>query len=241
MPLRGGALALAIAASVLPACSPREAEPSATPVADAGEPAQRDVLYALGGWLGRDLAGVKITEADLPEIEAGLADALLRRPPRVAPQDVAPQVQKFLGDRRAETAREEKQAARALLAEARAEPGAERTPNGVIFRSLVEGAGAPPKLTDQVKVQYEGRLRDGTVFDTTYERGEPAVFGLTKVIPCWTEALQRMKPGGKARLTCPSDLAYGDRGLPGTVLPGALLRFEVELLEVVPAPASAKP
>ena len=109
----------------------------------------------------------------------------------------------------------------------------------MIFQSLVDGRGEAPKLTDQVKVQYQGTLRDGSTFDSSYERGKPAVFGMNQVVPCWTEALQLMKPGGKATITCPSDLAYGDRGLPGRILPGAPLRFEIELLEIVP-PSEAK-
>ena len=98
-----------------------------------------------------------------------------------------------------------------------------------------------------MKVHYQGTRRDGSVFDSSYERGKPAVLGMKQVVPCWTEALQLMKPGGKARITCPSDLAYGDRGLPGRILPGATLRFEIELLEIVPASeakaaaAAAKP
>jgi FKBP-type peptidyl-prolyl cis-trans isomerase len=242
VPLSCGTPALALLglwlAIAVGGCSARDAEDAAgmTPAAGPAQ-GQEDVLYALGGWLARDLAGVKFEEADLAPLERGLADALLRRPLRVEPKEIAPLVQKFLGDRRAATAAEEKQAGQPFLAEARSQPGAQRTPNGVIYQGLVAGRGESPTLTDQVKVQYQGALRDGSVFDSSYERGKPAVFGMTKVIPCWAEALQLMQPGGKARITCPSDLAYGDRGLPGTILPGAPLRFEIELLEVQPAPA----
>lgn len=226
------------------ACEPRDVppEPPPAPVAgEAAEPPQRDVLYALGGWLARDLAGVKIEEADLPAIDEGLWDALLRRPLRVDPREVGMAVQRFLQDRRAELADDERRAGAPFLAAARAEPGATRTPNGVIYLALREGAGAAPALTDRVKVHYQGTRRDGSVFDSTDARGgTPAVFGMRQVVPCWTEALQRMKVGGKARITCPSDLAYGDRGLPGSVLPGAPLRFEIELLEVLPEDARAK-
>lgn len=227
----------------LTGCSPRDSEEANNAVpAPSGSPAQEesDALYALGGWLARDLAGVKLEEKDLKPLQDGLADALLRRPLRVKPRDVGGRVQKLLSDRRAATAAEEKLAGASLLAEAKQQPGARRTTNGVVYQSLVEGRGESPTLTDQVKVHYEGKLRDGSTFDSSYERGKPAVFGMNQVIPCWTEALQLMQPGGKARITCPSDLAYGARGLPGRILPGALLRFELELLELVPA-SEAKP
>lgn len=212
-------------------------EASAAPDAE-----QRDLLYALGGWLARDLAGVKIEESDLAPIQEGLADALLRRPLRVQPRDVAAQVQGLLGERRAELALDEKRAGAPLLAEARERPGAQRTTNGAIVEVLAEGEGAPPTLADFVRVHYRGLLRDGTEFDGSYDGGEPVVFGMKQVVPCWSEALQILKPGGKARLTCPSDLAYGERGLPGRILPGATLQFEIELLAVVPASeAKARP
>ncbi len=109
------------------------------------------------------------------------------------------------------------------------------TPSGLIYESLKDGTGASPKPTDRVKVHYRGTLTDGKEFDSSYSRGQPAEFPLNRVIPCWTEAVQKMKPGGKARLTCPAAIAYGDRGVGGGLIPpGATLKFEVELLEVLP-------
>jgi FKBP-type peptidyl-prolyl cis-trans isomerase FkpA len=106
-------------------------------------------------------------------------------------------------------------------------------PSGLVYESLKEGAGASPAATDRVKVHYRGTLRDGKEFDSSYSRGQPAEFPLDRVIPCWTEGVQRMKPGGKARLTCPAAIAYGDRGAGGGLIPpGATLNFEIELLEV---------
>ena len=231
-------LALLLATG-LAACSQRESveQRTAAPPAPSGSAAreERDALYALGVWLGGNLAGVKIVEQDLAPIQEGLADALLGRPLRAEPREVGARVQRLLGARRAAMAADEKRAGAPFLAEAKQQPGARRTVNGVVYQSLVEGRGSSPKLTDQVKVQYRGTRRDDTPFD---ERG-PTVFRMTGVVPCWTEALQLMKPGGRARITCPSDLAYGDRGLPGRILPGATLRFEIELLEVLPATAAA--
>ena len=109
------------------------------------------------------------------------------------------------------------------------------TASGLVYESLKDGAGASPKPTDRVKVHYRGTLTNGQEFDSSYKRGEPAEFPLNRVIACWTEGVQKMKPGGKAKLTCPAAIAYGNRGVgDGLIPPGATLNFEVELLEVMP-------
>ena len=120
------------------------------------------------------------------------------------------------------------------LAAAAAEPGAVTTPSGLVYRNVKEGTGASPAATDTVKVHYRGTFPDGREFDSSIKRGQPASFPLNRVIKCWTEGLQRMKVGGKARLTCPAAIAYGDRGAGGEIPPGAVLRFEVELLAINP-------
>ena len=127
------------------------------------------------------------------------------------------------------------QTGEAALTAAAAEPGAVRTPSGLVFRSLRDGTGAQPAATDTVRVNYRGTLPDGREFDSSYKRGQPASFALNRVIPCWTEGVQKMKVGGKAKLVCPPALAYGDRGAGRDVPPGATLIFEVELLDVAPA------
>jgi FKBP-type peptidyl-prolyl cis-trans isomerase FkpA len=106
------------------------------------------------------------------------------------------------------------------------------TKSGLVYQSLKEGSGAAPAATDTVKVHYRGTLQDGKEFDSSYKRGEPTEFPLNRVIPCWTEGVQMMKPGGKARLTCPPAIAYGARGAGGVVPPNATLTFEVELVSV---------
>ena len=112
------------------------------------------------------------------------------------------------------------------------EPGAVVTPSGLIYRTLAEGKGASPKATDTVSVHYKGMFPDGREFDSSYSRGRPTEFPLNRVIACWTEGVQKMKEGGKAKLTCPPAIAYGDRGAGGVIPPNAVLVFEVELVRV---------
>jgi FKBP-type peptidyl-prolyl cis-trans isomerase FkpA len=117
-------------------------------------------------------------------------------------------------------------------ADAAREPGAVVTTSGLVYRSLQEGTGASPVAADTVKVHYKGTLPDGTEFDSSYKRGTPAEFPLSRVIKCWTEGVQRMKVGGKAKLTCPPGIAYGERGAGGVIPPNATLQFEVELISI---------
>jgi FKBP-type peptidyl-prolyl cis-trans isomerase FkpA len=118
------------------------------------------------------------------------------------------------------------------LKAAAAEPGAVVTASGLIYRSLKDGSGASPTASDTVRVHYRGTFPDGKEFDSSYRRGEPIEFPLNRVIPCWTEGVQKMKAGGKAKLTCPSAIAYGERGAGGVIPPNATLQFEVELLGI---------
>jgi FKBP-type peptidyl-prolyl cis-trans isomerase FkpA len=106
------------------------------------------------------------------------------------------------------------------------------TPSGLVYQSLREGAGAPPAATDTVRVHYRGTLPDGREFDSSYKRNQPAEFALNRAIRCWTEGVQLMKIGGKARLTCPPAIAYGERGAGGVIPPNATLQFEIELLSI---------
>jgi FKBP-type peptidyl-prolyl cis-trans isomerase FkpA len=122
-----------------------------------------------------------------------------------------------------------------VAAKSAKEPGAVVTPSGLVFRSLTEGKGASPKATDVVKVHYRGTFPDGKEFDSSYSRNAPTEFPLDRVIKCWTEGVQRLKVGGKAKLTCPPAIAYGERGTPGgPIPPNATLLFEVELIAVTP-------
>ena len=120
----------------------------------------------------------------------------------------------------------------ATLTAASKEAGAKVTASGLVYRSLKDGTGASPAATDRVKVHYKGTFPDGKEFDSSYKRNEPTEFPLNGVIPCWTEGVQLMKTGGKAKLTCPSAIAYGQRGAGGVIPPNATLVFEVELLAI---------
>jgi FKBP-type peptidyl-prolyl cis-trans isomerase FkpA len=123
------------------------------------------------------------------------------------------------------------------LQRAAAAPGAVVTDSGLVFQSLKEGDGASPAATDVVKVHYRGTFTDGKEFDSSFKRGQPASFPLNRVIKCWTEGVQKIKVGGKARLTCPAAIAYGERGTPGgPIPPNAVLQFEVELLGIESKP-----
>lgn len=121
----------------------------------------------------------------------------------------------------------------AFLDKAAAEPGAVRTPSGLVYRELQPGTGPSPAATDVVRVNYRGTLTDGTEFDSSYKRNEPAEFPLNRVIPCWTEGVQKMKVGGKSKLVCPANIAYADAGSPPVIPGGATLVFEIELLAIV--------
>lgn len=124
-------------------------------------------------------------------------------------------------------------AADATLEAAAKEAGAVVTPSGLVYRALKEGTGASPRYSDVVKVNYRGTFPDGKEFDSSYKRNQPSEFPLSNVIKCWTEGVQRMKVGGKAKLTCPAAMAYGERGAAGGLIPpGATLLFEIELLGI---------
>jgi FKBP-type peptidyl-prolyl cis-trans isomerase len=148
-------------------------------------------------------------------------------------------LQELQKTRVAEAAEKEKTSGAAFLAKAAAEKDATKTESGLVIKTVKAGTGDSPKADNQVKVHYEGKFTDGKVFDSSIKRNEPAVFPLGGVIPCWTEALQLMKVGGKAQVVCPPNLAYGDEGRPPQMRGGATLVFDVELLEIVKGEAAA--
>jgi FKBP-type peptidyl-prolyl cis-trans isomerase FkpA/FKBP-type peptidyl-prolyl cis-trans isomerase FklB len=193
-------------------------------------------LYTLGLALSRSLGGFTLSEAELEIVKLGLTDGVLQREPKVDPQLFMPKVQEMQKTRTAAVAAVEHKAGEDFLAKAAATPGATKTESGLVMTTLTPGTGAAPTADDTVQVHYHGTLIDGTVFDSSVQRGQPATFPLKGVIKCWTEGVQRMQVGGKSRLVCPSQLAYGERGAPPRIKPGATLVFEVELLDIVKEP-----
>ncbi len=192
---------------------------------------EEKTIYALGLTVQRSLAQFDLSASELELVKRALTDGAAGKP-AIDLNTWGPKIQTLAHDRGGRVAEREKTASQAYLEKAAAEPGAIKTESGLIYREVRPGSGASPKATDTVKVNYRGTLVNGTEFDSSYSRNEPAQFALNGVIPCWTEGLQKMKAGGKAVLVCPSNLAYGDGGRP-SIPGGAALIFEIELLDVV--------
>jgi FKBP-type peptidyl-prolyl cis-trans isomerase FkpA/FKBP-type peptidyl-prolyl cis-trans isomerase FklB len=190
-------------------------------------------MYALGLALSQNLGPFRLNDKELELVKAGLSDGVLGKEKKVDLQTFGPKINALAQSRLAASATAEKKASEPYLAKAAGEKGATKTASGLVYTETKPGTGDSPKASDTVKVHYTGKLTDGTVFDSSVQRGEPATFPLNGVIKCWTEGLQMMKVGGKATLVCPSDVAYGDQGRPPQIKPGATLVFDVELLEIV--------
>lgn len=201
-------------------------KPAATALANDDE----KTIYALGLSIHRSLGQFNLTPAELEIVKTALSDAAANKP-AVEINEFGPKIQGLMMSRRDAASQKEKAGAAEFLAKAAAEPGAVKTDSGLVYRMVTAGTGASPNATDTVKVHYRGTLTNGTEFDSSYKRGEPASFPLNGVVPCWTEGVQKMKVGEKAVLTCPSNLAYGDQGQ-GPIPGGATLIFEIELLGI---------
>ncbi|PYM34945.1 MAG: peptidylprolyl isomerase [Candidatus Rokuibacteriota bacterium] len=195
---------------------------------------EQKTLYALGLILSQNLASFNLGAADLDAVKAGITDGVLKKDPKVPLSEWGPRIQGLQASRLAVVAAAERKSGEAFLAKAAAEKGATKTASGLIITTLTAGTGPAPQVSDTVKVHYQGTLADGTVFDSSVQRGEPITLPLAGgIIKCWSEGVPLMKVGGKSRLVCPPDLAYGDQGRPPRIKPGATLVFEIEVLEIV--------
>jgi FKBP-type peptidyl-prolyl cis-trans isomerase FkpA len=226
------AVTLAASQAGLAAAAAKSAAPAAAAAAPTGEADK--TLYALGVLLSRNLSAFDLTSAEIKIVEQGLTDGTAHHP-ALDPEAYATQVQTLERTRLGALDERQKAAGQALIDKVAALPGAKKTATGLVYVPILEGKGAVPDSSDRVSVMYEGKLSDGTVFDSTAKHGgQPVTLKVTGVIPCWSEALQLMKAGGKSRVICPAALAYGDRGSMPTILPGSALDFNIELVAILP-------
>ncbi|SRR5690554_888669 len=195
--------------------------------------------YLVGMQIGGSLQQIK-DEIDLSTVFQAIETSLKGGEPLLSQEEAGAVQQAFAERLQAKHAAEQqaaatknKQEGEAFLAANKSKPGVKTTASGLQYQVITEGKGDKPAATDTVSVHYTGTLLDGTKFDSSVDRGQPATFALNAVIPGWTEALQLMPVGSKYTLWIPSELAYGDRGTPGPIGPNATLKFEVELLEIV--------
>lgn len=189
-------------------------------------------FYALGLAIAQNLDRFELSAKELDMVQQGLEDGVRGKDPVVTLEEYGPKLSAMQMARAKAAADKERMESANFVADMAKRPGAQSSESGLLYIELAPGEGAQPSATDTVQVHYHGTLRDGTVFDSSVERGEPATFALNRVIACWTEGVQKMKVGGKATLVCPAEIAYGDRGAPPKIAPGAALVFEVELLGI---------
>jgi FKBP-type peptidyl-prolyl cis-trans isomerase FkpA/FKBP-type peptidyl-prolyl cis-trans isomerase FklB len=193
---------------------------------------QDKTIYAIGVLLNRELAVFNLTPQELELVKAGMTDQALGKSLQADVQVYGPKIQEFQQARALAVATAERKAGADYALKAAKQSKTKKTASGLLITTLQSGKGASPKATDRVRVNYRGTLLDGTEFDSSFKRGTPATFALNQVIACWTEGVPLMKVGGKSRLVCPDTIAYGDRGSPPLVKPGATLIFEIELLGI---------
>jgi FKBP-type peptidyl-prolyl cis-trans isomerase FkpA len=189
-------------------------------------------VYAIGLAIQKSLEPFGLSPVEVEIVLSGIRDAAAGKP-ELKLEEKQAAIQKLVTDRRAAAGAVLAKVGEGYLEKAAKEKGAVKTASGLVYIPVKEGTGKSPAATNTVKVNYEGKLVDGKVFDASSKHGGPATFPLNGVIPCWTEGVQKLKVGGKGRLVCPPALAYGDRGAGAEIPPGATLDFEVELLEIV--------
>ena len=207
--------------------------------AAAPETEDQKALYALGVDLAKKLSVFNLTTDEYEFVKQGMTDAAAGKKLVAEPEAYTQNINQLYQARMQVAAQKQKELATPYLENAAKEKNAQKTASGLIYQEIKAGTGAQPKASDIVTAHYIGTLIDGKEFDSSVKRGQPAEFPLGQVIPCWTEGVAKMKVGGKAKLVCPSDIAYGDQGRPPIIPGGATLVFEVELLDVKHPPAAA--
>ena len=190
------------------------------------------ISYAIGLSMGQNLMGSGVTSLEYADLAAGIKDVLEKNQPQISYQEAQQVLGEFFSELEQKIAGEAKAAGEAFLAENAKREGVKVTESGLQYEVLEATIGQKPKATDKVRVHYEGTLIDGTVFDSSYKRGESITFGLNQVIKGWTEGLQLMSIGSKYKLYIPYQLAYGERGAGANIPPYAALIFTVELLGI---------
>jgi|CXWL01.1.fsa_nt_gi FKBP-type peptidyl-prolyl cis-trans isomerase len=196
-------------------------------------------VYTVGYLMGKNVATFNLKPAEIKVLQAGLSDSVTGKAAAVDVATYQPQINEMLQKRMSVGADAEKAKGKAYAEKFVADNKPLPITGGGWYQELKAGTGASPLATDTVRVHYLGTTTEGVKFDSSYDRNQPTEFPLDRVIPCWTRGITLMKVGGKGKLVCPSDVAYGDQGRPG-IKPGATLVFEVELLDVVKPPADAK-
>lgn len=227
--MRKGIMMLVMVLLVFSACS-------AKPKSDDDK-----ALYALGVQISKQLAVFDLSADELKLVQLGMSDAQAGKKLLAEPEDSMQTLGALAESRMARVTQKQKDQAKPFIEKAAAETGAVKTESGIVYKEITAGTGKQPTAASIVTVHYTGTLIDGKEFDSSVKRGQPAEFPLGQVIPCWTEGVSMMKVGGKAKLVCPSDSAYGDSGRPPVIPGGATLVFDVELLDVKDMPGASAP
>jgi len=211
--------------------------PKLTPTAVPAGP-DPATFYAIGVSVAKSLSSLDLSPSEAVSVLKGISDGFDGKATGVDLEATRTQYAALARSRGARRMEKEKEKGKAFCAEAAKAPNAVVWPSGLIYTPIKEGTGNSPDASDTVKVRYRGTLIDGTEFDSSARGHDPATLGVNNVIRCWTEGLQKMKVGGQAKFVCPADIAYGDRGAPPAIPPGATLVFDVELVEVAKATPS---
>ncbi|MBR3433920.1 MAG: FKBP-type peptidyl-prolyl cis-trans isomerase [Bacteroidaceae bacterium] len=191
------------------------------------------ISYALGLGIGQQLKSMNIEDFSIEDFSKSISDVMSGKEPAISSREAQAMLNEYFQKKEKEQAQSAIAEGKVYLEQNAKREGVTQTKSGLQYEVLTEGTGKSPKATDTVRCHYEGRLLDGTVFDSSYKRGEPADFGLNQVIPGWTEGVQLMKEGAKFRFHIPYLLAYGERGAGAQIPPYSTLVFDVELIKVL--------